>query len=141
MSRVFTVSETVDAGIEEVWAALTDWERAPSWMTSVESVTTAGPTETGAKLGVRARGRDSESTIERCDPPAALTLVSNQGNVRAEYVYTLAAAGPSQTRISLDASCQTSGPMLAVAGPLLRFMIRRTDKGQMSALKSMVEGT
>lgn len=141
MSRVFAVAETIEADIAEVWAALTDWERAPRWMTSVESLTTAGATESGAKLAVRARGRDSESTIEKCDPPTAITLVSNQGNVRAEYVYTLAPAGPGKTRVSLDASCQTSGPILAVAGPLLRFMIRRSDKGQMAALKSMVEGT
>jgi hypothetical protein len=58
--------------------------------------------------------------------------------VRADYTYTVAGADAG-TRATLVASVVTRGAWRLVA-PALRAVIRRTDGGQLDALKRLVEG-
>lgn len=133
MSRAFTVTEVIDRPVDQVWRVLTDWDRAPKWMTGVDEIRIAGDT-----LYFRARGRERTSAISALRPGESVTLTSVQGGVRADYTYTVVGDGTA-TRATLVADCVTSGPLWRLAGPALRAVIRRTDSGQLAALKRLVE--
>lgn len=141
LSVIFEANEEIETSIENAWVTMTDWSRAPLWMSSVESITVRGKTEVGAELMVRARGRETTSTIAECRQPTKLVLESVQGNVRARYTYSLAEVGDGKTSVTLVADCVTRGPVLALAGPLLRMMIKRADGGQVTALKAVIEAS
>lgn len=75
------VSETIGRPRSEVWAAATDWDRAPRWMKGVQDmhVLSEGPVGEGATLGFNARGSERETTIVTWNPGALLALRSRQG--------------------------------------------------------------
>ena len=66
-----------------------------------------------------------------------VTLTSRQGPVTASYTYRCQPDGDG-TRLGLVADCQIRGP-LRVVGPVLRQLIKRTDAGQIRALKRLLE--
>ncbi len=138
MTVAFDVDVRIEKPPEAVWALLTDWPRAPEWMAGIDSLEVRGPTEAGSSVVFRARGKERTSELTSVEPGAALTLVSEQGPVRAAYTYSCAPDG-SGTRLRLVADCEISGP-LKLLGPLLRFAVRRTDSGQPQNLKALLEG-
>jgi uncharacterized protein YndB with AHSA1/START domain len=131
MAQAFTAVRELDRPPEEVWARLTDWERAAGWL-GVDSIRAEGPTAVGTELVFRARGKDRRSEIVALDAGRSLTLRSRQGGVTADYTYTVepAAAG---SRATLTADVRTSGPW-SLAGPVIRLAIRRADAGRLEAL-------
>ena len=139
MGRTISVAETIDRPPDEVWAVLTDWPGAVRWMNGIESMTIDGETVEGARVQFFTRGQDRESVIARCDPGRSVTLRSQQGGVTADYTYSVEPAGDGRCRVSLEAECQFSGLQYLLLGPLIRFAIRRTDGGQIAALKRVVE--
>lgn len=140
MGRTISVGEMIDRPPEEVWAVLTDWPGAVRWMNGIESMTIDGETVEGARVQFFTRGQDRESVIARCDPGRSVTLRSQQGGVTADYTYSVEPAGDGRSRVSLEAECQFSGLQYLLLGPSIRFAIRRTDGGQIAALKRVVEG-
>ncbi len=140
MGRTISVGETINRPPEEVWAVLTDWPGAVRWMNGIESMSIDGETVEGARVQFFTRGQDRESVIARCDPGRSVTLRSRQGGVTADYTYSVEPAGDGRSRVSLEAECQFSGLQYLLLGPLIRFAIRRTDGGQIAALKRVVEG-
>ena len=131
MTTAFAVSRVVDRPPAEVWRRLTDWDNAAGWL-GVDRVGAAGPTAVGTRLRVHTRGKDQLSEITAVDPGRSVTLRSQQGGVTADYTYTVEASDPG-SRLTLVADVATSG-VWALAGPLLRAVIRRTDQGQLDAL-------
>lgn len=107
-------------------------------MSGVDSMMAGGPNEVGTELMFRARGRDRPSSIAAIEPGRSVTLRSVQGGVTADYRYRLEPVSESVTDVGLDADCSTTG-LWSVAGPLLRFAMKRTDSGQLEALKEMLE--
>jgi|tagenome__1003787_1003787.scaffolds.fasta_scaffold20902926_2 uncharacterized membrane protein len=77
MSTAFTATQVIDRPAGTVWQVLTDWHRAPDWMSGVDSVT----------------------------PDDDVTTT----------------------------------PLWRPVAPALRALIRRTDCGQLDALKRLVE--
>ena len=138
MAKAFAVTTTIDRASEEVWAALVDWSRAPTWMRGIDSMTASGPNEIGTDLLFRARGKDRPASITAIEPGRAITLRSVQGGVTADYRYRVDPIDGSRTAVLLEADCSTTGLWSAI-GPLLRFVMKRTDLGQLEALKEMVE--
>ena len=138
MTQAFAVSEQIDRPVEEVWTRLTDWSSAPEWMPGVEAMEADGPTTVGTTMTFWARGKERPSEITAVMPGRSVTLSSSQGNVTADYTYTCEPVGDG-TRVSLIADCSTKGFLLALVGPLLRLVVRRTDSGQISAFKRVVE--
>jgi len=132
MSRAFAVTQVIDRPADQVWQVLTDWSRAPEWMGGVDEVRVVGAT-----LHFVARGRERTSEITDVRPGESLTLTSVQGGVRADYRYTVAGESAG-TRATLVASVAVRGPW-RLAAPVLRVLIRRTDGGQLAALKRLVE--
>jgi len=60
--------------------------------------------------------------------------------VTADYAYSCEPEG-DRARVSLIADCSTEGVLLALAGPLLRLVVRRTDGGQIEAPKRVIEAS
>ena len=140
MSLTISVSETISASSEQVWKVLTDWPGAVRWMNGIESMSIDGETVEGARVQFFTRGRDRESVIAQCEPGRSVTLRSQQGGVTADYTYSVEAVGELSSRVSLEAECHFSGLRYRLLGPLIGFAIRRTDGGQIAALKRVIEG-
>lgn len=140
MARTISVNETINAAPEQVWAVLTDWPGAVRWMNGIESMSIDGETVEGARVRFFTRGQDRESVITHCETGRSVTLRSQQGGVTADYTYSIEPAGDAASRVSLEAACSFSGLQFMLLGPLIRFAIRRTDGGQIAALKRVIEG-
>jgi uncharacterized membrane protein len=133
MSVAFTATQVIDRPAATVWRTLTDWPHAPGWMAGVDSVTPVDDTT----LRFVARKRERTSRITAVRPGESITLRSVQGGVRADYTYSVEAVGAT-TRATLVADVTTT-PLWRPLAPLLRTLIRRTDGGQLDALKRLVE--
>ncbi len=133
MSTAFVATSVIDRPAETVWRILTDWHRAPDWMSGVDSVTHAD----GTTLRFLARNRERTSEITAVHPGESITLTSVQGGVRAAYTYSVEPDGEA-TRARLVADVTTTA-LWRPAAPALRALIRRADGGQLDALKKLVE--
>ncbi|HWM03291.1 MAG TPA: SRPBCC family protein [Actinophytocola sp.] len=133
MSKAFVATEDIDRPAETVWRLLTDWHRAPDWMSGVDSVRAAD----GTTLRFVARGRERVSEITAVRDGESITLTSTQGRVRADYTYSVTPTGET-SRATLVAEV-TAGGVWRPFAPILRALIRRTDGGQLAALKRLVE--
>lgn len=138
MSNVFAVEATIDKPADHVWSALTDWDHAHLWMNGVDSMTAHGPTAAGTKLTFHARGKERPSEIAACETGKSIVLRSVQGGVTADYTYSLEPLGERRTQVKLSASCQTRGAWTLLS-PLLRYAVKKTDSGQLEALKRTIE--
>jgi len=140
MGKGFVSSVHINRPVEEVWAVLTDWKQAPSWMSGIEAMQGPDPhaAAEGARITFRARGAERESTVAAWSPPNRLVLRSQQGGVTATYEYTCRAEGDG-TCLTLDAGCEMQGLAWRLLGPLIRHMMKRTDSGQPAALQQLLE--
>ncbi len=139
MTQTISVVETINRPPAEVWEVLTDWPGAVRWMNGIDSMSIEGETLEGARVRFHTRGKDRDSVITHCEAGRSLTLRSQQGGVTADYTYSIEAVGESSSRVSLEAECHFSGLLFRLLGPLIGFAIRRTDGGQIAALKRMIE--
>lgn len=137
MTPAFDVNALVQRPPQAVWDTFTRWELAPRWMQGIDSLHAEGPLAVGSRLVFHARGQDRPAEVTALEPGQSLTLRSVQGPVCADYRYSLEPEGP-HTRLRLVARCEVRGWM-ALFAPLLRWVIRRTDSGQVQALKRLVE--
>src|SRR4051794_32585570 len=130
MTRAFSVTREIDRPPAQVWARLTDWDRAAGWL-GVDRIRADGPTAVGTSLRFTARGKERTSEIAARDPGRSITLRSRQGGVTADYTYAVepTAAG---SRVTLVAEVATRGAW-TLAGPMIRAAIRRTDASQLDA--------
>lgn len=140
MPSGFEATAEITCSPEEVWARLTDWASAPAWMHGIDRLTPEGdgPMGAGTRLAFRARGAERRSTIVTGSPPACLALRSVQGGVTATYTYVCAPT-PNGTRLTLWATCEASGLAWRFTAPLIGYLMRRTDAGQVAALKRLCE--
>jgi len=142
MGSGFRATEHIGRPVEEVWAFLTDWRRAPEWMAGIDGMRAAidGAVGNGTRVVFRARGSDRDAVIVAWAPPQRLALRSTQGGMTATYVYTCKPEA-SGTRLTLDARCEASGLGWRLAGPLIGFLMKRADSGQVAALKRLLEAS
>lgn len=140
MTDIFQASERIERPVGDVWGVLTDWGRAPQWMKGVESMHAEGASAQGTTVVFAARGQERTSTIEAWTPPRRLVLTSRQGGMTARYEYRCEPEGGA-TRVTLHATCEARGPVWRLLTPLIRAAIRRSDAGQVAALKRVVESS
>ncbi|MCP3853455.1 MAG: hypothetical protein GY698_01810 [Actinomycetia bacterium] len=139
MAQVFASEVEIDRPAAEVWAALTDWPNAHTWMGGVDSIEAGGPTETGTTLRFHTRGKDRPAELSAVDPGKVIVVRSTQGGVSADYTYSLRPLTGSRTRVSLVADCSARGFPWAMLTPVLRMVIKRTDGGQLETLRRRIE--
>ncbi len=135
---IFAVDEMIDAPIDEVWRYLTEPALMTRWMTSIDDIRTADnePLHEGSKMLFSARGADRMSEVTAFRPNELMTLRSVQGPVTAVYQYALKPNG-SGTDARLEATCDADG-IFKIFGPLLRYLIRKSDGGQLASLKAAI---
>ena len=136
----FRVTETIRRPRQHVWAALTDWSTAPSWMKGVDELRPVdeGAIGEGSRLSFIARGTERETTIVTWEPAERLVLQSRQGGVTADYEYRFYDALDG-TQVTLRAECSGEGFGWRLAMPLVRFLMARADSGQLRDFKVVVE--
>lgn len=139
MATAFESEVVVFRTPDEVWAVLTDWERAHEWMRGIEKVTASGPTRAGTTLAFRGGGRVRPAELTVVDPGRCVVIRSVQGRVRADYRYELEPSRDGFTRLTLTATCTAGGAWVLVS-PLLRRALRRSDADQLEVLKDLVGG-
>ena len=142
MARAFTAETTAAKPAADVWHALTDWGNAHRWMAGVDWLKVEGAdgeTAQGTGITFHARGHDRTSTITACEPGRSLVLHSEHGGVSADYEYALEALDDRTTRITLTVDCHMRGFPWRILAPLIRMAIRKSDGGQLEALKHFIE--
>ena len=138
MPTAFAVEATIARPADEVWQALTDWSNAHRWMAGVDWLKAEGEEAVGTRITFRARGQDRTSTITSWQPSRSFVLRSEHGGVTADYEYAIEASGADTTQVTLTAECRMQGPWRLLA-PLIRMAIRKADRGQLAALKDLLE--
>lgn len=144
MTKGFTAESVIDAPPDRVFVQASDPARMHRWMPGVTSVRPAdsAPMAVGKRFHVvletRGRGTEREMTLTQWDPLQRFALSSKEGSVTAEYVYNFTPDG-DRTRVSLDASCTSSGIVMTLLRPLIVRLMARHDRPQMVLLKQMVE--
>ncbi len=141
MANGFRASAHVARSVEEVWAELTDWARAPEWMAGIADMRPdgGGPVGEGSVLTFRSRGAERTTTVVEWSPPSRLSLRSTQGGMSATYTYACAPERDG-TRLTLDAACEARGLHWQLMSPVIGYLMKRSDSGQVAALKRMIEG-
>ncbi len=137
---IFEAEETIQAPVETVWAHMTDPASMAKWMAGIDSMRTAdgAPIDAGSQLIFSARGKERKSAVGRFEPRRAMTLISTQGPVTAEYGYRIVDGSHQSTTVALQADCTARG-WFRLFLPLLKPMIRRVDGNQLADLKKLVE--
>jgi len=139
MPRAFAAEATIARPARDVWDALTDWSSAHRWMAGVDRLKADGETARGTRLTFRARDHDRTATITACQPGRSLVLHSEHGGVSADYEYALEELGDSTTWVTLTADCQVRGLLWRILAPLIRIAMKKSDGGQLDALKRLIE--
>lgn len=140
MAAGFTSFEIIHLNIKEVWRGMTDWDKAPLWMSGIETMSADGPTEVGTKLSFYTRGAERPSEIVACKDGQSVTLRSIQGSVVADYTYTLTEINAHTTKVTLQAVCEIRSFPLKLLGPVLSFAMKMTDQKQPQLLKKYLGG-
>ena len=140
--RGFEVEETIDRPRDEVWQAMTAWERAQEWMPGIAVMLPVGYEPIGEGSRIRFRNasgsRWRESTVTTWEPKRRLTLSAWQAGISADYAYTLADANGG-TAVRLVAKCRAHGPWSRLVHPLVARLMAWSDRPQLANLKRMVE--
>lgn len=138
MAEGFSVGETIDRRLEDVWAYLTDFSHAKHWMTGVEEMTqlTQGPIELGTRFRFKSRGRERESHVTALEPGKQIALTSTQGGVTATYTYSLASAGDG-TEVTLNAVCRATG-FWKLLHPIIMLAMKKSDSSHLAKLKAAI---
>ncbi len=130
---------TIAKPAPDVWQALTDWSNAHRWMAGVDRLQAEGETAQGTRITFRARDQDRTSTITDLQPGRLLVLHSEHGGVSADYEYAVEDLGDGITRVRLTADCHMHGLPWRILAPLIRMAMKKTDAGQLEALKQLIE--
>lgn len=144
MSRGFTVVETIDLPIQQVWTFLSNLDNCVLW---IRGVNTIEPSVSGQTEGVGIRyttnlsgagnGSERDIVITAWEPNYRLALTSEVRGVTATYEYTLKGRRET-TEITLSAECSTTG-LLRIIHPFLSMMMKRYDGDQLMLLKQAIE--
>jgi hypothetical protein len=137
--KSYEVTETIQAGPDEVWAVLGDVEHYPDWDSGVETV--EGRLEPGGKLKVFSEldpGRGYPVKVTELNPGKGMTWRGGMplGLFKGVRTYRLTPAGDGATRFEMRE--QFSGPLLPLIGRSLPDFQPSFDKFA-SGLKARVE--
>ena len=136
----------IAAGIEVVYAYLSDVTRWPEWAHAIGEcrVSGGGPLRAGARIDQRVRGsggsaKERTLDVTAADEPRRIEFAGLYGPSPLRWGFDLTAAGGLRTEIELWVEMDRRGPMRATPGPVLRKMIRGTNDREIAAIKTAVE--
>jgi uncharacterized protein YndB with AHSA1/START domain len=79
----------IEASPEAVWAALTDFERWPSWNPEVKSISIDGPVQPGTVFRWKSGPGTIVSELQTVDPPHTISWTGKTMSIRAFHVWSL----------------------------------------------------
>jgi len=108
-ARIVTISQTYEAGVDDVWDACTDPERISRWFLPVSG-------------DLRLHGRyqlqgNAGGRIERCDPPASFSATWEYGGNVSWIEVRLTPASEGGTRFELEHTAHVNDEQWAQFGP------------------------
>ncbi|MGM0386150.1 MAG: SRPBCC family protein [Actinomycetota bacterium] len=141
MTSALTVTRTVDAPIEAVWAVATDLENVPRTMSGIVRVEVldGGPSvDDGPSFGVGTRwretrtmmGRDAteEMVVTRADRPNAYTVEADNHGAHYVSTFTFTPVGESRTELSTTFGGTPTQPQNALSRLMGRLGLRMVRK-------------
>lgn len=142
MVNGFSVQETIDRPVAEVWTFMSNFEEVHRWMDGIEQVQqkTAAPIGVATLLAFDARGAERTTKITAWEPGHKMALTSQQGGMTATYLYSVISKG-EKTAVSLDATCEASGFLWKLLSPLIVRMMKQSDSNQLAQLKAAMDAT
>jgi Polyketide cyclase / dehydrase and lipid transport len=136
----------VAAGIEAVYAYVSDVARWPEWAHAIRecSVSGGGPLRAGARIDQRVSGsggspKERTLDVTTVDVPHRIEFAGSYGPSPLRWGFGLTAAGERRTAILLWVEMDRRGPMRATPAPVLRKMVRATNDREIAAIKTAVE--
>ena len=136
----------IAAGIEAVYAYVSDVSRWPEWAHAIRecSVSGGGPLQAGVRIDQRVTGSGGspqERTLDvtAADPPRRIEFAGLFGPSPLRWGFGLPAAGGMRTAILLWVEMDRRGPMRATPALVLRKMVRATNDREIAAIKTAVE--
>ena len=140
----FRAAVLIARSAEEVFSYVTDPDNAPKWLPGVTGLKmiTEGPLGQGTRLResrrVGERVGDVDIEVIAHEPPSLYATRFVQGRYDATYQYTFEVEEEG-TRVLL--ACTVAGRGLSkLMAYLVALAMRRQDKGQLKALKKVLEG-
>ena len=93
-ARVVTITQTYDAGIDDLWDACTNPERIPRWFLPV-----TGDLRVGGRYQLEG---NAGGTIEACDPPRSFAVTWEFGDQVSWLTVRISSAGDDRSRLELE---------------------------------------
>ena len=138
------IEVTIDRTPDEVFAYISDLERAPDWVPDLLSVRklTDGPTGLGTKFAevVKIRGGQSAANLEITEfsPPVAIGHRGEGGPVQFTARFLLTPNGTNRTRVTHEYSVSISGIGKLMA-PLVDRALKSNTEAALAELKRILE--
>lgn len=109
-TRVLTISQVYDTGVDDLWTVVTTAERIPRWFLPV-----SGELKLGGHYQLTG---NAGGTVTACDPPHGFAATWEYGEVVSWIEVRLTPEGDGRTRFTLDhISRVADDPMWAEYGP------------------------
>lgn len=140
----FQHTTEIDRSPADVFAFLTDVERAPSWQRSVTAVkkTTAGPLRAGSEIDetwkVMGRRRDVSMRVAAFRQDELIAFAGDAGFADYYCAFELIGTAGNQTRVMSRGEFQLHG-LWKLVRPMLAREIRRETAGELAELKRLIE--
>ena len=136
-------SITIDRPVHDVFARVTDLERAREWAPQMGKMQMDGPLREGATMLEQRSflGRPVNATwrITRFEPDRAMGLSLTFGPVWGRFLYEFASAGPG-TRLTQSTEMGLSG-MLRIFSGLIASEAQKEEDAELVRLKEIIERT
>ena len=138
----------IAAGIEDVFAYISDVSRWPEWAQDIRecSIRGGGPLTAGARLDQRVNGSGG-STKERVldvvnvEAPSRIEFTGTYGPCPLRWGFELNAPEVRSTGILMWVEMERRGTMRAMPAPMLRKGIRDQNAKEIALIKAKVEAT
>lgn len=128
----------------EVFAKLADFERAPTWLTGVESTKVVTPGAVGVgtrfvqKRKTMGKLSDVEVAVTRFEPPSALGLDVKRDGKPAGVVLWETLPDAQGTRVVSRVDFTLPG-LMKLMTPMVRNVVAKQTAGDLAALKNALE--
>ena len=136
----------IAAGIEAVYAYVSDVSRWPEWAHGILECSVSGgsPLQAGARIDQRVPGSGGSSKertldVTAVEAPSRIEFAGLYGPSPLRWGFGLTPAGGTRTAILLWVEMDRRGTMRATPAPVLRKMVRGTNGREIAAIKTAVE--
>jgi uncharacterized protein YndB with AHSA1/START domain len=140
---VITIELDIDRPAAEVWTVLADYGNDPSWRRGVATMAPSPPgpvqvgTTTTEQLRFAGQTRHNPGEVIAVEPGRSFRWRTRDGGADAEGSRTVVALDDRRSRVRLELTVRPHG-FDALLAPLLGPMLRRTIRGDLARLQSLV---